>query len=89
MENDFDTNVYFKTLPEKRGYRTFVFNLDKHLTQTATDNVISNLKKHLGTSCVYKTTPFGSGFGFRGEQQDKIQHFLTSKKIIKKIYIKN
>jgi len=89
MENDFDTDIYFKTLPEKRGYRTFVFNLDKHLTQTATNNVIKRLKQHLGTSCVFKTTPFGTGFGFRGEQQDKIQDFLITRQIIRKIYIKN
>lgn len=77
--------IEFKYIKEKRCMRTYVLNLE-HFVQEEKDReeLMTKLKKALGTACVYKETDFGFGYGVSGDFSVKIKAYLIDNKIVTK-----
>jgi translation initiation factor 1 (eIF-1/SUI1) len=72
--------IEMRHVKDGKAYRTFVFNLEHFIKEKQTLNTIINgLKKTLGTSCAYKETEFGFGYGFAGDCATKIKYYLINK----------
>lgn len=71
--------IEFKSFKDKKAYRTYVYNLDGYINDPVKLNaILRELKKSLGTSCVFKETEFGYGHGFGGDFSEKIKNYLIS-----------
>lgn len=77
-----DDKIYFKFFKEKKTSRTYIYNLDKHLSEKEIKSIIKSIKQSLGTSCSYKETEFGMGYGFCGDFKKKIIDYLLTKNIL-------
>ena len=77
--------IEFKHIKEKKCMRTYILNLE-HFVPNDTDrtDLMTKLKKALGTACVYKETEFGPGYGFSGDFTVKIKTYLINNKIMTK-----
>ena len=77
--------IEFKYIKEKRCMRTYILNLEHHIQDDATRaNLMTRLKKALGTACVYKETEFGFGYGINGDFKKKITSYLVDNNIVPK-----
>ncbi len=93
-----DSKIELKTFKEKKTHRTYIYNLDKFVTDgKKVEEIISNLKKKvLATSCIEKEAEPGAGagagagavvggkiYGFQGEHGAKIKKYLIDNNFVK------
>lgn len=73
-----DTKIELKNFKEKKTTRTYIYNLDKFISDPKKlEDVISTLKKKvLATSCIEKDTDTGKIYGFQGIHEIKIKKYL-------------
>jgi translation initiation factor 1 (eIF-1/SUI1) len=78
-----DNMIEFKHFKEKKTNRTYIYNLDKHITdQKKLEKIIKDLKNKLATSCLEKKEPIGTIYGFQGDHATKIKEYFIEKKIL-------
>jgi hypothetical protein len=75
--------IDFKLIKEKKP-KTYMFGLEYHVPPGELQKTIQAIKKSLGTSCVYKETEFGNGYGFSGDMETKVKKFLIERQIVAK-----
>jgi translation initiation factor 1 (eIF-1/SUI1) len=73
-----DSKIELKNFKEKKTTRTYIYNLDKFITdEKKLEDVITTLKKKiLATSCIEKNTETGKIYGFQGIHEVKIRKYL-------------
>lgn len=78
-----DKRVYMRYIKDEKRWRTFVFNLEHHIKdKKVLEDAVTNLKKSLGTSCTYKDSTLGFGYGFGGEHSGRIKSYMIEKKLV-------
>lgn len=78
-----DKKIEMRYLKDGKAYRTFVFNLEHFIKEKKElDVIIHGIKKTFGTSCKYKETDFGYGYGFAGDCSTKVKRYLIDKKVV-------
>jgi len=74
-----DQKIDIKYMKDGRAHRTFVYNLEHYIPdKKIRDQHIKKMQQQFGTSCVYKSTPFGNAYGFGGDFSTKIKEYLIS-----------
>lgn len=77
--------IEFKHIKEKKCMRTYILHLEQFVQDEAARNdLMTKIKKALGTACVHKETEFGPGYGFSGDFTVKIKAYLIDNKIVTK-----
>ena len=72
-----EKKIVIKYLTKGKDRRTYIFNLENYLQdKTIRENVIKKIKTDLGTSCAYKETEHGKGYGFAGTHETKLKDKL-------------
>lgn len=78
-----DKKIEMRYVKDGKAYRTFVFNLEHYIEdKKILDGIIHGIKKTFGTSCAYKETEFGIGYGFAGDCSAKVKRYLIDKKVV-------
>lgn len=80
-----DKKVKMKFIKIKKAHLTFVYNLEhqlKGMTKKDIDNITKKMKIAFGTSCTYKNTDFGFGYGFAGDLAPRIKAYFIDNKIL-------
>lgn len=78
-----DKKIEMRYVKDGKAYRTFVFNLEHFIKgKKELDEIVHGIKKTFGTSCAYKETEFGVGYGFAGDCSTKIKRYLIDKKVV-------
>jgi len=72
-----EKKIIIKYLTKGKDRRTYIFNLEQYLQdKTIREGVIKKIKTDLGTSCAYKETEHGKGYGFAGTHETKLKDKL-------------
>lgn len=77
--------IEFKHIKERKCMRTYILNLDQFVPdEKVREDLMTKLKKALGTACIGHETEFGFGYGFNGDFTVKIKAYLINNKIVTK-----
>ena len=84
-----DYKIEFRHFKEKRTNRTYIYYLDKFVTdKKKLDHILKDIKKKLGTSCIECDTDYGKAYGFQGDHERNIKKYLLDNNIVDESKIK-